>query len=223
MRIIAVLAVGSSSAASTITFAIAVFVFAACPAAFAQMCAGGPSLSDSPIQLGGGLAASVKSHAVHFSATVGGPKVFATATFEQRERTDTDRKADEIRLRVGWDLNGPMSDRLQLCPIAEFSHRNLSGRDWGPDGQSITGVASGLFLSKTIASAGVVRVVPTVALVAGIASDGVESAPDGYGRFGVSFIVNRWLSLHPTFTIPAASDIPDFAVALSAIVGIGKP
>jgi hypothetical protein len=223
MRRIALLAASACSRATSTFAFLTIGVFAVCPLAFGQIFAGGPSLLDSPIQFDGGSAVSVKSRAVHFGATVGGPRVFGAASFEQRERTDTDRKVDEIRIRMGWNLNGSKTDRLQLCPVAEFSHFKLGGRDWAPWETSVTAIGGALLLSKVIAEAGAVRIVPTVTLVARLASDGVGSAPDGYGRFGVSFIVSRWFAVHPTFRIPAAIDVPEFAIAVGATVGIAKP
>jgi hypothetical protein len=83
-----------------------------------------------------------------------------------------------------------------------------------------------VLISHVIVEVGALRVVPTLELVAGIGWDtsrigGVGNGLDGFGRFGVGFIVSRWFSVRPTLTIPTASDIPEPAVGVTAIVGIG--
>ena len=204
-----------------------IIVLATCIPAFAQLCAGRPPLSNTPIQVGAGLASSVKSRAISLRAAAGGPVVFGSGLYKHRRHTGKLAKdAAEIRARLGLKLNSARDDELQLCPIAEFSHRSFSGRDWGHGGGSITGLAGGVLVGQVLVEVGAVRVVPTLELVAGIGWDtsrigGVGHGLDGLGRFGVGFIVGRWLSVHPTLTILTASDIPEPAVGVTAIVGIG--
>jgi hypothetical protein len=200
-------------------FLLAFCTFAVPIPASAQLCMGGASLADAPAQLGAGVAFSVKSRAFQVNAA-GGGRVFAAAGFEYRERNDTDKHAKEIRARLGWDL--PISDQLFTCPSAELSFRQFGGADWGPAGGSLTSFGAGTSFGYVLGEAEAFRIVPTFGIVVGIASDGVESALDGYARAGVGVILNRRISILSAIVVPAASDIPGLAFVVTAALGIGR-
>jgi hypothetical protein len=73
-----------------------------------------------------------------------------------------------------------------------------------------------------LGEAGTFRIVPTFGIAVGIASDGVESALDGYARAGVGVILNRRISILSAIVVPAASDIPGPAFVVTAALGIAR-
>jgi hypothetical protein len=203
-----------------------IVVLAAPSSAVAQECLGGLRLAGMPVQVGLARIVSVKSTATRVNVAAGEQVVFAEGSFEVRERIDTQRTAREFRARVGRTFAPTESNRLSSCATGEFSYRRFAGRDWGSLGGSLTGFDAGMFFGYRLAQVGAVRLLSTVGIAAGIATDtsrvgGGGSALDGYGRFGLGVMYKR-LSVAAVTLLPAATDIPEPSFGVGVTLGIPK-
>jgi hypothetical protein len=196
-------------------------------AAEAQLCAGNPSFTNQPYQVGLTAAFTDDAHGIGGDFAAGGDEFFAGAGVSVINFRDADVTSTQVTAFGGADWAVNQSQTVFVCPVAHVGFG--AGPDFGNVDVSTFRLGAGGRIGVMASSSTELMVIPTFGLTAEYTRvdfevgnvDDSEGDSSGEASFGVGFVFNRNIGIVPEISVPfsAGNSDPVFSVRFSFAFG----
>ena len=211
-----------------VSVCVLICILGAASSAEAQLCAGAPSFTQAPYQVGVGAAFREGAQGFGGQFSAGGSALFAGAGVAVLNFSDLDATQTNINVAAGTDLGLDQSNRVFVCPLAAIAFG--VGPDIGPIDVSTFSVRGGGSVGVIASSSTMLMVVPTFGLAAAWQQVTVEAGDvdtddsDSYGvaNLGVGFIFNNRIGITPGISIPFSVADSDVTFTIGFAFNFGR-